>query len=91
MARAVHLMIHGRVQGVGFRYHCRRQAQLGGITGWVCNLESGEVEVVAEGEDGAVRRLIEWCGPGPLSAHVARCEILEVAPQGCWTSFEAVS
>ena len=47
---SVHLVAHGRVQGVGFRFFVREQAVPRGIKGWVKNLPDGNVEIVAEGE-----------------------------------------
>ncbi|TDT46044.1 acylphosphatase [Fonticella tunisiensis] len=46
-----HIIVHGRVQGVGFRYHVQLHAGYNGITGWVRNNEDGTVEVDAEGEE----------------------------------------
>lgn len=44
------ILINGQVQGVGFRYFTYREARQSGITGYVKNLSSGEIEIVAYGE-----------------------------------------
>ncbi len=49
----------GRVQGVGFRYTAISQAQDAGVTGYVKNLRDGRVEVVAEGTQAKLERLLE--------------------------------
>ena len=46
-----HLIITGRVQGVGFRYYATRYAENIGIRGYVKNLADGSVEILAEGEE----------------------------------------
>jgi acylphosphatase len=70
-----HLWIAGRVQGVWFRGACAEQARLLGVSGWAGNLPDGRVEVVAQGEDEAVDRLVEWCRHGPPTARVTRVEV----------------
>ncbi len=45
----LHFLIHGRVQGVGFRWFVQREAAELGLQGWVRNTDNGEVEVVASG------------------------------------------
>jgi acylphosphatase len=64
------IVVRGRVQGVFFRDSCRREAQRLGVRGWARNLEDGSVEVVAEGDDMAVRELERWCATGPPRALV---------------------
>lgn len=61
----VHLLISGRVQGVGYRDWMRVKARALGLDGWVRNLSSGEVEAVAAGTPAAVRNLIIACHSGP--------------------------
>ena len=77
-----HLVISGRVQGVGYRYYMQRKARELGIAGWVRNRSDGTVEVVAEGTREAVGELIAWCRDGPPHAHVSGLEIIDEAPIG---------
>jgi len=66
----VHLLVSGRVQGVGFREFTRRNAQRLGVGGWVRNLAGGQVEVVAEGERPALEALVSVVSRGPAGAFV---------------------
>ncbi len=65
-----HLIISGRVQGVFYRASCKEVALQYGLTGYVKNLQTGEVEVLAQGEKDKVEKLIEWCKKGPPNADV---------------------
>ncbi|HKQ58176.1 MAG TPA: acylphosphatase [Candidatus Eisenbacteria bacterium] len=66
----VHLVIRGRVQGVGFRYFVTRRAAALGLSGWVGNRPDGGVEIEAEGPRAALERLVEAVGQGPAGARV---------------------
>jgi len=66
-----HLLITGRVQGVYFRASTVEVSTEEGITGWVRNRTSGDVEAVLEGEKSAVERVIKWCRSGPPMASVS--------------------
>ncbi len=65
-----HVFVSGRVQGVFFRQNTKRQAERLGVTGWVRNLSDGRVEAVFEGEEQAVKELVEYSHHGPYSAKV---------------------
>ena len=68
-------LVHGRVQGVGFRWFVSRQAQTLGVTGYVRNLVDGSVEVLAQAVDPVVlQRLEELLGMGPRGAAVESVE-----------------
>lgn len=69
------LLISGRVQGVGYRYCARIEAQRLGLDGTVRNLEDGRVEAEAEGEPEALESFISWCRHGPPGARVDEVEL----------------
>ena len=66
----VHLVIRGRVQGVGFRYFALQEAVRIGVTGMVRNRADGSVEVEAEGERHEIERLVQALRQGPRGARV---------------------
>lgn len=63
--RTVHVLVTGRVQGVGYRAWVQDQALSADLDGWVRNRHDGAVEAVLSGEDAAVADLLEalWNGP----------------------------
>ena len=71
--------VYGRVQGVGFRYFTRRQAQAEGLSGYAHNLADGRVEFLLQGEADAVSRVIEQLKQGPSYARVTRVEYTELS------------
>ncbi|MCW3982440.1 MAG: acylphosphatase [Candidatus Bathyarchaeota archaeon] len=70
-----HLLVNGRVQGVYFRQNTKTQAQRHGVKGWVKNLEDGRVEAVFEGDESAVKALVEFCHKGPAGAVVTAVSV----------------
>jgi len=64
------LVIHGLVQGVGFRHATRSAAQRLGLRGWVRNRADGSVEAVAVGDDEQLDALQRWARRGPPAARV---------------------
>ncbi len=86
--KRLRLQVFGRVQGVGFRYACYRQACSLGLTGWVRNLPDGSVEIVAEGPSAALQSFGTWCRHGPTFADVGRVTETSEPALGEFTSFE---
>ena len=82
------VVVHGRVQGVSFRYFVNRHAQELGVTGWVRNLPDGAVEGLFEGDEAAVNALVEWCRSGPPAARVERLDVSVGAYCGEFDSFQ---
>ena len=78
---AVHIVVHGSVQGVFFRASTQSQASEHSLTGWVRNLPDGTVEIHAEGDKESLDRFIEWCRQGPPTANVQRLDLDWVASQ----------
>lgn len=65
-----HIVVRGRVQGVGYRAFVEYEALKRGIGGWVRNRRDGSVEAVFAGPEKSVKDMIEACRFGPLPAHV---------------------
>lgn len=70
----LHAIVHGDVQGVGFRYFVQRKAQQLGLSGWVRNNDDGTVELVAEGNRRELEDLKRVVEEGPRLARVDRLE-----------------
>jgi len=58
MQKQIHVIFSGQVQGVGFRFTTESIANQLGLSGWVKNIPGGDVEVVAEGEEAALRDIL---------------------------------
>lgn len=76
------LLVSGRVQGVFYRDTCRSVAQSAGVAGAARNLPDGSVEVVLEGEAGAVEKVIAWCRKGTEGSRVEAVDVSEEEPKG---------
>jgi acylphosphatase len=74
MTHHVHVIIKGKVQGVGYRNWAYSQAKLLGLNGWVRNLSGGEVELVAEGPESALHSFVNFLKNGPTMARVTGVE-----------------
>ncbi len=80
--KAVHVIISGRVTGVGFRILAKKEADRLGVVGWIRNKKSrftflgkGQVEAVIAGNASAVDLMIEWCHQGPTLASVDKVKV----------------
>jgi acylphosphatase len=85
--KAVHLKIHGVVQGVFFRQTTMKKANELGIKGWVRNCDDGTVEAEAEGNEEMLMRFVEWCHDGPQRAEVDKVDVTPIALKN-FPSFE---
>ena len=68
----VHVVVHGKVQGVGYRAFTESKANKIGLQGWVRNRHDGTVEVEAEGPKVELEAFLKVLGEGPLLAHVTQ-------------------
>ena len=80
--------VHGRVQGVSFRYYTQLRARELGVTGYVRNEWDGTVQVVAEGPRAALDEMLAFLRVGPRSAVVAQVDVKWPAPTGGYGNFE---
>ena len=85
---ALHVVVSGRVQGVGFRYSARREAVALGLVGWVRNLDSGDVELWAEGESASLVAFREWLAEGPPGAWIESVDAEKREPTGRYATFD---
>lgn len=75
------LIVHGRVQGVGFRWAIARAAESRGVAGWAANRADGTVEAVLEGEPDAVESVVRLSKEGPRGARVERVDVADEEPE----------
>ncbi|MCX7321595.1 MAG: acylphosphatase [Hyphomicrobiales bacterium] len=75
-----HVMVTGRVQGVGYRAWAGDQAILLGLQGWVRNRRDGSVEAIFSGPQDAVMQMIEMCHRGPPPARVDHVVVSDALP-----------
>ncbi len=71
----LHVIIQGRVQGVGFRYATYYKAHELKLTGWVRNRLDDSVEAEFEGSRDVLERMLEWCREGPPASYVRHVEV----------------
>ncbi len=74
--------VHGRVQGVGFRWSAREAARRAGVGGVVRNLPDGTVEAEVEGTPDAVDAMLAFLREGPPAALVTGVDVEDVPPVG---------
>jgi acylphosphatase len=86
--RQLHAVVHGRVQGVSFRYNAQHEAQRQGLVGWVRNLSDGTVETLAVGPDDRLTAYASWLQMGPPGARVTKVDITWADTAESFMSFE---
>ncbi len=84
---ALHVIVEGRVQGVGFRAYVEREAKTRSLKGWVRNRSDGSVEAVFMGNEEEVQSMIVACHRGPRMSLVRNVKS-EQHPPGDWRGFD---
>lgn len=79
--------VNGRVQGVCFRHYTQQTAEEHGVGGWCRNRPDGSVEAVFEGEEAAVRAVVDWCRQGPKLARVDDLQVEWTVASGEFSGF----
>ncbi len=77
MKKRYRIVIHGKVQGVMFRHNAAKIAEKANVNGWVRNNSDGTVEMLLEGEDDAVEKVVNWCRKGTIGAKVDKVVLKE--------------
>jgi acylphosphatase len=83
----LHAVVHGRVQGVSFRYNTLLRASELGITGWVRNLPDRTVEVIAEAPREQLEILVDYLKVGPTGARVTGVNLEWLEASGQYSEF----
>ena len=86
-----HIIIKGKVQGVGYRYWLYKTAMQRNINGWVKNKISGEVEALLIGNESDVNKLIKLCEKGPTMAEVTNVSIKTYEKEYLKKSFSIIN
>jgi acylphosphatase len=84
-------LVHGRVQGVGYRWYVVRLADRLQLAGWVANQADGSVRCVAEGSRGSLETLLAGLRAGPAGARVDRITETWLAATGGFDGFDVRS
>ena len=88
MKKKIHIVIRGKVQGVGFRYWLYQIANEKNVYGWVKNINTNEVEAVFLGEEKKVDEIIKLCRKGPTSSNVVSVKIEDYQQEYTNKSFD---
>ena len=86
-----HIIIKGKVQGVGFRYWLYKAAVKRNINGWVRNKISGEVEALLIGNETEVNSIIKLCGKGPSTSKVIKVSVKNYDKEYLKKSFDIIN
>ena len=84
--QAKHIIVHGRVQGVGFRYFVQKAGNCLGLKGNVCNCPDSTVEIHVEGSAKKIEEFIRQVEKGPTFAGVERLDVHDAAALGSYDS-----
>ena len=82
------VQVTGRVQGVWFRQSTKNTADEYRVCGWCRNNPDGSVAAVFEGEETAVKTVVDWCKRGPDMAQVDDLQTKMSSPTGEFTDFQ---
>ncbi len=74
MVEQVLIRITGKVQGVFYRAHAKKNAEALNLKGYAKNMPDGSVEILVQGDMASIESLISWCRKGSPSAKVEKVE-----------------
>ncbi|MBN1304602.1 MAG: acylphosphatase [Anaerolineales bacterium] len=83
----LHVIVSGRVQGVGFRAYVTQSASYLGLRGWVRNVGYDQVETMAEGPRATLEKFLEIVRTGPRMSHVEDTKVEWWDASGEFTHF----
>ena len=90
MRKAVRVIVSGTVQGVFFRQFCKENADKIGLKGLVRNLTNGDVEIILEGDEEEIKRMVEVLRKGPQHAMIRNVQVEERKWSGEFKGFKVL-
>jgi acylphosphatase len=84
----IYIQVFGKVQGVNFRDNTKKMADKLGLIGYVQNMDSGAVEVLAQGPEDKLFKFLEWISKGPVGSQVKEVEYVFRNPFTAYKGFE---
>jgi acylphosphatase len=84
---AAHVLVKGRVQGVGYRYFAQDTAEARGLKGWVRNIPGTDVECDVEGNRSEIEAWLNELRKGPPLARVEDVQVSWKTPSGQYPDF----
>lgn len=88
MRKAAKIVVKGTVQGVFFRQFIKEHADNLKLCGFIRNLENGDVEIIVEGEQDQIQRMIEFSKKGPEHSHIRSVNVEEKKWSGEFKDFK---
>ena len=85
--KTIQIRVHGRVQGVGFRYYTQRHAGDYSIKGWVRNSDDGCVEILAQGNGDNIANFLQIVEKGPVYARVDHLDVSDIEATHAFKDF----
>jgi len=82
------IIVHGFVQGVFFRANILNSAREFGLSGYVKNLPDSTVEIVVEGQEDKINKLIDFCKSNPGASEVSNVEVKFEKAENTFEGFE---
>lgn len=90
MQKRLHVFFNGMVQGVGFRFTAERISRHFEVMGFIRNLSSGQVEIVAEGEESVLKDFLEAIRESPMAPYIQSVDSKWSEARGGFTKFDIV-
>ncbi|HBG81834.1 TPA: acylphosphatase [candidate division CPR2 bacterium] len=84
------ITVSGDVQGVFYRHHALKKAKILKVKGWIRNEVNGEISMVVEGNDDALKNFVDWVWEGSPMSDVADVEIEEKEATGEFEEFRII-
>ncbi len=87
MSKTIKITVYGRVQGVGYRYFAKKQAEKLQVFGFVKNMPDDSVKITAQGNEDKLNKFIDKCYDGPRNSFVTHLDLQEIETANVYSAF----